>query len=75
MIRGYAYLEHARFQRGVVNSFIVDAAIAGSSYRTVDHVLCGSLQINKGIVDRIVDARLYSIEAKVCSSVWSMIFV
>lgn len=50
-----------------MNSFVVDAAIAGSSYRLNDHVLCGSLQFNEQLRERFVDARVYSIEAKVSS--------
>lgn len=65
VIRGFTFLEHPRFQSGTINSFIVDAAIAGSSYLTVDHVICGTLQLKQRLFDRFVDARVYSIEAKV----------
>ena len=74
IIRGYAYLELPRFQHHTINSFVIDAAIAGSSYRSTDHVLCGTLQFNERLRHCFLDARIYSIQAKACSVPYVVLF-
>ena len=48
-----------------MNSFITNAAIAGSSYRSTDHILYGTLQLDDNLPQLCVEARIYYIEAKV----------
>ena len=64
VVRGYAFLKRPRYQANQINSFVLDAAIAGSSYTLVDHVLYGTMQVDENLLHRFIDARVYTIEAK-----------
>ena len=47
LIRRYAFLDHPRFRAGSINLFIFDVVIAGSSYRSTDHLLYGTLRFRE----------------------------
>ena len=48
-----------------MNSFIINAAIAGSLYWSTDHVLYRTLQLNNDLPQLCIHAWIYYIEAKV----------
>lgn len=67
IIQGYAFLEWPCFQLNAINSFILDTAIAGSLYTSINHILYGTVQINEQLLHHFIDARVYTIEAKACA--------
>lgn len=63
--RGYAFLDQLHFQGGLMNSFIINAAITDCSYWSTDHILYGTIQLDDDLPQLCVQARMYYIEAKV----------